>query len=405
MTDLNKITENAHKAVAELRETVESKFADLGEGKERISKIEKDLDSYESANQKLVKQIQEQKAAMEQMEEKYNFLESNYASIPAAGVDAKAIDEQHKMEMKALESYFKYGNKRDFDLQQKYLRTDSNTNGGFLVPVEFVRDIIKDITEVSPVRQVAMVRQAQSKSMEQPIRTGLLTAGWVGEGDTGTEANSTYGSRMIHVKKIFVQVQITPEELQDAAFDMEQEIRSDVTERFAQVEGAGFTKGTGVNQPIGFMSAPDVPEINSGVANDITADNFYDLEANLKSGYLSNSIYGLNRFTIGRVRRLKASGNGEYLWSPGNLAAGVPNAIAGYPYVEMPDLDSIAANNFPVIFADFRRFYQIADRMSLEVVRDDVTKALEGKILFNYFLRVGGDVRQPEAGVKLKVAV
>lgn len=410
MTESRKqIDDLTHRAIDELRSTVESKTAEFADGKEKIAKIEKDLDAYEAENQKLMAEIAGQKAAAEELEKKFKYLDSTYASMPE-GVSTAQVDSEYKSAMNAFEQYSKHGlghvegGFAPNEIQEKYLRTDSNTQGGFLVYPEFVLEIIKDITEVSPVRQFARVRQAMSKSMEQPIRTALLNSGWVGECEEGPVDNSQYGNRRIHIKRNYVETEITVEDLMDSAFNMEEEIRSDVVERFAQVEGLAFVKGNGPNQPVGFMVAPDVPELNSGIANDIDFDNFYSLQANLKSGYLTNAIFAMNRFTIGRVRQLKAS-DGHYLWTAGNLAAGVPNAIAGQAYAEFPDMDDIAPDSFPIIFADFRSFYQIADRVSLEVLRDDITLKRQGKVVFSYFMRVGADVRQPEAGVKLKVSV
>jgi HK97 family phage major capsid protein len=67
----------------------------------------------------------------------------------------------------------------------------------------------------------------------------------------------------------------------------------------------------------------------------------------------------------------------------------------------MPD---IAANAFPVIFADFRRGYIIGDRLGMTMLRDPYSKKREGKVEFTFTKRFAGGVVLAEAFKKLKVS-
>ena len=127
------------------------------------------------------------------------------------------------------------------------------------------------------------------------------------------------------------------------------------------------------------------------------------LYSDLKTAYARNAVWGMNRKTLGGVRKLKESTTGNYLWAPG-IANNMPNTILGASYAEMADLPDVAANAFPVVFADWKKLYVIVDRLNVSLQADYTTGADNGLVVFRARRRVGGGVRQAEAGRKLKIA-
>lgn len=383
-------------AISELREVVEKGLDATVEGKAKIEKINKHMDEIEESNQKLVVEMEEGKKIREELTAKYEALELALAKMP----NGSAKDEK-SVEFKAFEKFVINGNQGMDAEELKYLRTDIGPDGGFLVPTEMSNEIIKNITEVSPMRGIARVRTIGTKSMEFPRRTGLVSGGWVGEGGTSTNSESTYGEEEIFAEKLMVYSEITTEMLQDSAFNMETEINMDVAEDFAQLEGAAFVNGDGVKKPYGFLNDTDIQIVNSGVADNITADSLIEITGELKDGY--NAVYTMNRRTLADIRQLK-DGNGQYLWQPG-LAAGLPNTINGERYVSMIDMPDIAADAYAVSYGDFNKGYYIVDRVGMTMVRDEFTLATSGKIRFVFTRRVGGKTVLPEAIKILKCAV
>ena len=384
--------------VKELRDTIESKKAETSDSKEKIAKIDEKLNAQEDANQKLVAEINERKANEFKAEEKYKDLERQVYMMPNS-----LSKDQKSEEMKVFEHFITTGQKEIIQAgaETKYLRTDVDTQGGYLAPVEYVKEILKNITEISPIRSVARVRSAAGKASEMPIRTTLVSGNWVGQGETDTRSNSTYGLKYMPMHKIQVTVPVTIEELQDADFDITTEINADVAEKFSQIEGTAFVNGTGSDEPIGFMYASGIASINSGLAAAFTMDNIIELSGELKTGY--NPMYGFNRTTRAYIQQFK--GNDQYFWQAGNLAAGVPNTINGYTYLEIPDMDNVGANNFPVVFADFMRGYLIGDRMGMSVIRDDYSRKRESIVEFTFLKRTTGKPVLDEAFVKLKCSL
>lgn len=390
-------TEVGHLA-HELRKALEQKDANDAVVQGKINNIEKLLDEHEAKNAALVAKLADEKKQAEELKEMYENLEKKVLRMPRSAVKAA----EKSPELKAFEDVLRFG--KDYAAQkheQKYLRTDINTQGGFLAPEEYIEEIIKRITEISPVRQVSRVRSTTRDSIAIPKRTELLAGYWVGEGAPMTEAQSTYGLETIKVNKLAVFTVATLEMLQDAAFNMEAEINQDIVERFAQVEGEAFILGNGVEKPEGILADPDVQVLNSGIANSFNADSLIELTGELKTGY--NPMFMINRRTLAFIRRLK-DGNGQYLWSAG-ISDGQPNTILGYPYASAIDVPDVAVNSTPVIFGDFMRGYTIVDGNTMSMIRDDYTLAAQGKIRFLAHRRTGGQVVLSEAIKVLKCSV
>lgn len=385
----------------ELRKALEQRDEGDCLTQKKIADIEKQLDALETKNQELVAKIATEQKTNEELKEQYEVVEKKLLRSKVTGAYSVEKSEEHK----AFENYLRFGHPEGKEavsgsLNRKYLRTDNNANGGYLAPDDYANEIIKKITEISPIRQVARVRSTTLGTLSIPKRDTLVSGYWVGEGASINESESTYGLESVKVNKVAVCSISTTEMLMDSAFNIEAEINNDITERFAQVEGAAFVNGNGVEKPEGFMFNSDVTSIDSGVSNDISAESLMTLTGELKAGY--NPYFILNRKTLAKIRTLQDGGN-QYVWAAG-LGDSIPNTILGFPYLIAADMPDIEANAFPIVFGDLLRGYTIVDHNSLSVLRDDYTLARQGKVQFVAHRRVGGQVVLAEAFKKLKVA-
>ena len=383
-------------AVNTLRETVEQ-FKTDGLDEVKIKKIEDFLDEQENKNQKITAELLERQKAETELKAQLDQVE-RLLSRPGSGL-SKADGQTD--ESKAFLSFVTKGEKEMAADEVKYLRTNSDTEGGFLVPTQYVPEIIKKITEISPIRQVARRRQTTAKEFEMPTRASLLSVGWVGEGQQDSLSNSQYGLEKIPVHKMQVTIPITMEQLRDSAFDMEAEIFGDAQEAFAQKEGQAFVSGTAAKQPEGILTNGNVSYFAMGDASAITADGILDAQGQVKAGY--NLSYILNRKTLSKVRILRESSGRNYIWQPG-LGAGMPAQIGGLPYLSVIDMPDVASNAFPIALGDWSRAYLVVDNLNMETIRDPFTKKRQGLVEFTLYRRVGGQVILPEAILKLKVA-
>lgn len=362
---------------------------------EKLAKMEAKLDSYEDINQKLTTaelNAENIKSQIEKLE--------TIVTRPNSGFESKQVDEY----MNAFDTYCRKGLEGLDPVEKKALTVSNDSTGGYLAPPEYVRELIKDITEISPIRSIARIRSTGARSIQIPKRTGTFAAQWVAESGTRSETTGyQVGLEELPAHEQYALVDISEQDLEDSVFDLEAEMQSEFAEQFAKAEGAAFVSGNAVGKPEGFMTNSDVGSIDSGSNTAITGDNLISLVHNIKSDYGRNGSFVFNRSTLAAIRKLKDTA-GQYVFQANmSLQGGVTNTILGQPYVEATDMPSIAQNAFPVAFGDFRRAYMIVDRVSLAVLRDPFTQATTGNVRYIARRRVGGQVILPEAINKLKV--
>lgn len=204
--------------------------------------------------------------------------------------------------------------------------------------------------------------------------------------------------------------------LDDAAFDLESWLASEIATEFARAEGMAFVKGTGVNQPLGFLSSPTattadgtrpmgtLQTIGTGVSANFPASNpadkLLDLVHSLRQPYRQGAVFVMNSLTAAQIRKFKTA-DGAFLWQPG-IASGQPATLLGYPLIEAEDMPDVAANSLSIAFGNFKAGYLIAERNSTTILRDPYTR--KPYVHFYATKRVGAQVVNSEAIKLLRFA-
>ena len=93
------------------------------------------------------------------------------------------------IEMKAFGTFLRRGANALRPDELKVLRVSDDVQAGYLCPTEVANEIIKGVTEYSPLRTIAKLRQCRREAIEIPKKTGSGAATWVSE--TGTRAEVT----------------------------------------------------------------------------------------------------------------------------------------------------------------------------------------------------------------------
>lgn len=363
---------------------------------EKMQNIESKLDAFEDISQKLnqaetnAENIKEQVAKLETVIKR-----------PNSGLDTKQVDER----VAAFDLYCRKGIDALEPAEKKALTVSNDSTGGYLAPPEYVRELLKTVTEISPIRSIARVRSTGQRSIQVPKRTSQFSAEWVAESGTRSETTGyNVGLEEIPAHEHYALVDISEQDLEDTVFNMEAELQSEFAEQFAVAEGNAFVVGDAINKPEGFMSASGLNEVVSGNASAITSDSLISLVHSVKSEYARSGTFVFNRSTLSAIRKLKDTA-GQYIFQPGMMLNGQMTAtILGHSYVEATDMPSIAGNAYPVAFGDFNRGYMIVDRVNLSVLKDNFTQATTGSVRYIARKRVGGQVVQAEALAKLKIS-
>ena len=275
-----------------------------------------------------------------------------------------------------------------------------DADGGYLVPEEFEKDIVRGIDETNIIRSIAKVITT-ANDRKIPIAVGHSVATWTAENAAYTESNPTFGQKQIDAFKLTDLVRVSIELLQDAAFDIEGYIIKEFSYAFGVAEEQAFCVGTGVNQPTGIFTA-DGGEIGvtAGSATAVTIDDVINLVYSLKAPYRKNAKFLMNEATVSLIRKLK-DGNGNYLWQP-SVQAGQPDKILGYDVFTTPFAPRIAGGALAIAFGDFSNYW-IGDRGGRTVQRLNELYATNGQVGYVATERVDGKVILPEAIKLLKM--
>lgn len=274
------------------------------------------------------------------------------------------------------------------------LSTTPDEDGGFLVPLEFERDIVKALDEENIIRRLAKVVTTYHER-KIPVALGHSVAQWTTENSAYTESNPTFGQKQIDAYKLTDLCRVSVELLKDSTFDIEAYLRQEFARAFGIAEEEAFCVGNGTTQPTGiFTENGGTVGVTAASATAITVDEIISLVHALKAPYRKNAKFLMNDATVALLRKLKDQ-NGQYLWQP-SVQAGVPDRLLGYEIYTSPYVPVAQAGALAIAFGDFKNYW-IGDRAGRTVQRLNELYATNGQIGYVATERVDGKVILPEA--------
>ncbi len=314
-----------------------------------------------------------------------------------------------------VERYLRKGLEAGVEL--KAFAGTSDAAGGYAVPEELDAQIEKTLTAISPIRAIANVVKVGSAGYRKLVTTGGTPSGWAAESGARAETDTPdFAEIAPPFGDLYANPAASQAMLDDAAFDVEAWLASEIATEFARAEGAAFVAGDGTNKPKGFLAAPNSVDgdatrafgtlqfIKTAVAGGFPAsapqDKLIDLVQSLRSPYRQGAAFVMNSATAAAIRKFKTD-DGAFLWQPG-LVSGQPDSLLGYPLIEAEDMPDIAANALAIAFGNFRAGYLIAERSETQILRDPYTH--KPFVHFYATKRIGGQVMNSEAIKLLKFA-
>jgi HK97 family phage major capsid protein len=310
-----------------------------------------------------------------------------------------------------VDGYLRQGRETEVKAVQGTVPAD----GGYAVPREIDALIANQVKEISPIRQLAQVVQVGTAGYRKLVTLGGAASGWASETAARPETGTpTFQEIVPPSGDLYANPAASQAMLDDAAFDLEAWLASEIATEFGRAEGAAFVNGSGTNRPKGFLTAATsaqddaarafgtlqfVPSGDAATLGDTIELTLIDLVHALKAGHRQGASWVMNSATLAEVRKLKTA-DGAFLWQAG-LAAGQPDRLLGYPVVEAEDMPDVAANAFPIAFGNFRAGYLIAERSATSILRDPFTN--KPFVHFYATKRIGGQVLDSEAIKLLKI--
>ena len=305
--------------------------------------------------------------------------------------------------------------RRGSTAQIKSLSGAVPSDGGYAVPQQIDAMIARELTEISPIRAIAQVVQTGSAGYRKLVSTGGTASGWVSETAGRPETDAPRFEEIAPpTGELYANPAASQAMLDDAGFDLEAWLASEIAMEFARAEGAAFVGGSGIDQPEGFLTVPTstsadqarsfgtIQYVGTGDDAGFGANpdaKLIDLVHTMKAGHRQGASFVMNSATLAEVRKLKTA-DGAFLWQPG-MVEGQPDRLLGYPVVEAEDMPDIANGECPIAFGNFRHGYLIAERTATQILRDPFTN--KPFVHFYATRRVGGQVLDSNAIKLLKI--
>jgi HK97 family phage major capsid protein len=298
----------------------------------------------------------------------------------------------------------------EHELRAKAINVGVNADGGHALPETIDSAVYALLSDASPMRGEATVKQVGPDYKELVNLHGAAFGGWGSEATAPTETGTpTLTELTPKLGTAWAEPRISQQAIEDMSIiNAESWLSSEIALIFSESENLGFTTGDNTGDtPQGLFSTTTLTtdddvrafgsyqHILSGVAGaaTVTPDELLDLVYSMRRVYRTGAKWMMNRLTQGVLRKLKDVDN-DYLWRPG-IEAGQPSALLSYPVIENEDCPDLAVNAHAIGFGDMKRAYVIADRVGITTLRDPYTAKPEVK--FYTRKRTGSYVRDTNA--------
>lgn len=418
ITEIKQLFEEKQKAFHEYKAANDERIAKLekqegvAEVEQKLARINKELDERDERIEKQFAELkrfgtaqngQEQEA---EVKSAFNKLlrSGSSARMTEAEVEALAKKQAEMSNGRVSASEFKNA-----------MIAGSDPDGGYFVLPDLDKSIMKLAQEEVALMNLAQVVTTSSSVYNKRVRISGSGYTWEGE-ETHPETTETpkYSVLAFPVHTIAANPSISQELLQDADVNVEAELMEAMNADFVEGIGDALINGNDNRRPRGLLSYSTVKEANwkwgslaytpTGAASGFAAEHGGDALINtlysLKTPYLSNATWLMNRNTLAEIRKMK-DGQGNYLWQP-SFQIGQPDTLLGYGLRLDSKMPNIGANATPIAFGDFRRGYLVVRRSGMTLIRDQYTQ--KPYVVFSTRMRLGGGVQNFEAIKLLKCA-
>lgn len=270
------------------------------------------------------------------------------------GCDIAAVSEEQRSLLR-----------RGYDAEIRTQVAGTAAAGGYTVPVELAREIVKTMKDWGPMYDGSIVREIVTGSgNEFDIPTNDDTSGSASsKAENADIVDDDSGDLTFGQKRLDAYVDATPwvkisfELMQDSVFNLEEFLAEALGERLGRRANLRLTTGSGASQPNGIATASSLGK-TAVSATAIAADEMIDLQHSVNAAYRRSPKcrWMFADTTLQALRKLK-DGQGNYLWAMGDIRIGAPAMLLDKPYSINDDVAPIATGNRAVIFGDLGRYW------------------------------------------------
>jgi len=276
--------------------------------------------------------------------------------------------------------------------------TTSDGLGGYIVPDEWMNELIKTMEAYGGMLEVSrVIPTSHGRTMyipTVPFAGGGAAATQKGHlitentGDTVADVNFLEKRLDAYVYSSY-EILISWELMQDAMFNVPSLILQIGGERNGRIVNEHLTVGTGTGQPNGAVTGSALGK-TAASATAITGDEIVDLKHSLNRAYRSNARFMMTDLTLAYITKLSYGTTDTSVWSP-SFQQGAPDTILGHPYTINDDMADIATGQKTILFGDFSKYW-VRQAGYPEIARSDERDMANRRSVFYVFSRYDGEL-------------
>jgi len=254
----------------------------------------------------------------------------------------------------------------------KAMQEDTDAEGGFFVPEQFINQTIHDTgVPGSQLRNLCTVIRVASKDGYLPT---MASATWaaIAEEAAPTESTPVVGQVTFSIEKSGGLVKVSRELLDDSAINLPALLSQVFQEAAGQFEDVGIISGNNTTQYAGIMSDGDVAFYTMANATSVVGADLIGTYYALNAQHRANASWVMKSTIAALINSIAITAAGVH--SIPSLTAAPADFILGKPNV-LTDVTSglggsITSTEKIAIFGDFKQYY-IFDRVGFTIRRND----------------------------------
>jgi HK97 family phage major capsid protein len=277
------------------------------------------------------------------------------------------------------------------------------SEGGFLIPEEFRAELLRVALQSAIVRPRARVIPMAAPRIKFPMIDSTSNASsvfggiigyWSEEGGTLTASSARFGAITLDAQKLTGYTELPNELLADSAISVGAFVDQTFPEALAWFEDNAFTRGTGVGEPLGFLSAGNTAQVSvtkeSGQAADtIVWENLIKMYSRMLPTSLGSAVWlaHIDTFPELATMALSVGTGGAPVWLTDGTT-GSPMSILGRPVIFTEKMETLGDAG-DIAFVDLS-YYLIGDRQQMSAMTSEHFKFSTDTTAYRIIQRVDG---------------
>lgn len=253
------------------------------------------------------------------------------------------------------------------DKDEKIMIEGVGAQGGFLVPAEFVQQIIDESLSYEVVKPLCTTVPMSGLTKTWPELVSGSIAYWIDENGAKTESTPVWRQLTLQNYKCCAMVKVSDEELEDSNPSADSFLSSNFASVIGNAVDRAYLVGVGgVGDPItGITNLAGIGNTPAGVQ--LTFDDIIDAMTATMTAGAQNLSFIVHPRDIGTLMKLRGA-DGQYIWSNPGLG-GAFGSIYGRPvYIDgnIPTTLGVGGNQSLMLVGDFKKVY-IGDKGGLVI--------------------------------------